>query len=284
MTTTSTQTSLSDVAAAVEQLWPGEFAADWDVVGTVLGSASQPIQRGLLVVDVTESTVEEAISGGYDVIVAHHPLLLRGVTELHTASAKGALVSALIRANVALISAHTNADAAQGGVADVFAAHLGLSNTAPIVPIAAQPSVGIGRVGQLVTPLTLAQLAERIVEVLPATPGGVRVAGDPQQPIRTVALCPGAGDSLLNEPAVRAADAFVTADLRHHPVSESRELSDLGRGPALIDVSHWASEWLWLPTAKAQLSEKLADVSWHVSEICTDAWSFVTVDSVRRVK
>ena len=79
----------------------------------------------------------------------------------------------------------------------------------------------------------------------------------------TVALCAGAGDSLLANPEVVAADVYVTSDLRHHPASEARERARLGRGPALIDVSHWASEWLWLDVAAEQLRSALPGVSRH---------------------
>jgi putative NIF3 family GTP cyclohydrolase 1 type 2 len=88
-----------------------------------------------------------------------------------------------------------------------------------------------------------------------------------------VAVCGGAGDSLLGNPAVRGADAYITADLRHHPASEAREQAAFG-GPALLDVSHWASEWLWLETAAEQLRAALPGVTVEVSELRTDPWDF----------
>ncbi len=113
--------------------------------------------------------------------------------------------------------------------------------------------------------------------MLPATAQGVRVAGEYDRPGRAVALCEGAGDSLLQDPAVLAADVYVTSDLRHHPASEAREAARLGRGPALIDVSHWASEWLWLDVAAAQLRTALPGVTVTVSELRTDPWDFAIV-------
>jgi putative NIF3 family GTP cyclohydrolase 1 type 2 len=92
--------------------------------------------------------------------------------------------------------------------------------------------------------------------------------------VRTVALCAGAGDSLLAHPEVLAADVYVTSDLRHHPASEAVENARVGGGPALIDVSHWASEWLWLDTAAEQLREALPGVEVTVSELRTDPWDF----------
>ncbi|RXZ50100.1 Nif3-like dinuclear metal center hexameric protein, partial [Agromyces binzhouensis] len=87
----------------------------------------------------------------------------------------------------------------------------------------------------------------------------------------------GAGDSLLGHPAVRAADAYVTADLRHHPASEAREQAMLGGGPALIDVSHWASEWLWLDAAARELRDAHPGLEVVVSDLRTDPWDFQVV-------
>jgi putative NIF3 family GTP cyclohydrolase 1 type 2 len=111
--------------------------------------------------------------------------------------------------------------------------------------------------------------------LLPATATGIRVSGDFDAMVSTVAVCGGAGDSLLSEPEVLAADVYVTSDLRHHPASEARENARLGHGPALIDVSHWASEWLWLEVAASQLRDALPGVSVEVSELRTDPWDFV---------
>ena len=74
----------------------------------------------------------------------------------------------------------------------------------------------------------------------------MRAAGDPERPIRRVAVCGGAGDSALGAAAAAGVDAYVTADLRHHPASE--HLLG-GSAPALVDVAHWASEWPWCAQA-----------------------------------
>jgi putative NIF3 family GTP cyclohydrolase 1 type 2 len=103
----------------------------------------------------------------------------------------------------------------------------------------------------------------------------VRVAGEFDRSVQRVSLCGGAGDSLLGETAVQASDVYITSDLRHHPASEFVEQARLGDGPALIDTSHWASEWLWLDVAAEQLRRELPGVEVLVSEIRTDPWDFV---------
>ena len=267
--------SLADVARVSHDLWPLSGAEDWDAPGLVSGDPSSRVDSILLVVDVVAETVAEAVDTGADLILAHHPLLLRGVTSVAEDRYKGALLARLIRANCGLLAAHTNADVVVDGVSDVFAQRLGLVDVRPITAGTA-PGTGLGRVGRLSEPTTLGALARRLAEFVPPTATGIRASGGYSDVVETVALCGGAGDSLLREPAVQSADVYITSDLRHHPVSESREQTlAAGVGPALIDVSHWASEWLWLDVAAAQLRRALPGIRIEVSDLRTDPWDFV---------
>ncbi len=267
--------TLADATAAIERLWPLDGAESWDAAGLLSGDPAAPVTRILLAVDAVRDTVDEAVELGADLLLVHHPLLMRGVTTVAETTAKGALLATLIRGGCALVAAHTNADVVATGTSGRLAELLGLADPAPIV--ATGPLVGLGRVGALPEPTTLGALARRVAGILPATAGGVRVAGEYDRPVRTVALCGGAGDSLLGEAAVRGADVYLTSDLRHHPASEARETARVAGGPALIDVSHWASEWLWLDTAAAELRAELPGVEIVVSELRTDPWDFVVL-------
>ncbi len=268
--------SLAAVRDVVERLWPLAGAESWDAPGLVSGDPAAPIQSVLLAVDAVADTVDEAIDLGVDLLLVHHPLLLRGVTSIAEDRYKGALLARLIRTDCALLAAHTNADVVSDGVSSVLAERLGVLDAVPITATADERT-GIGRVGTLAEPTSLGLFARRIADILPSTAGGVRVAGDYNQRVQRVALCGGAGDSLLGTPAVAGADVYVTADLRHHPASEAREQARIGGGPALIDVSHWASEWLWLDTAAGQLAESLPGLAVTVSEVRTDPWDFAVV-------
>jgi dinuclear metal center YbgI/SA1388 family protein len=134
---------------------------------------------------------------------------------------------------------------------------------------------GSGRIGTLPAPVSLRDFAQQVIDRLPAHRGATRVAGDPDAPVRRVALCGGSGDFLLGAAQAAGADVYVTSDLRHHPLSEHRE----GLGAcAVIDVPHWAAEWTWLPVAARALTERLGDtVEAAVSTIVTDPWSFTVL-------
>jgi dinuclear metal center YbgI/SA1388 family protein len=268
------QTLLSVIDLA-EKLWPTKNAEEWDVVGLVVGDKKQSVSKILLTVDVTSEVIDHAIEVKADLIFAHHPLLLKPVTGLAEDTAKGALVAKLIKAGIALYSAHTNSDAVPTGTSAVLAKALGLSNSLPLHSYE-DGLHGIGQVGNLPTALTLGDLAALLNEVLPQTATGVRVAGDFNAKVSKVALCAGAGDSYLRLALDSAADVYITSDLRHHPAQEILELAKAqNKNFALIDISHWAAEYLWLSQAKSELSQHLADVAIEICEIRTDVFDFL---------
>jgi dinuclear metal center YbgI/SA1388 family protein len=133
---------------------------------------------------------------------------------------------------------------------------------------------GHGRVGTLPEQVSLRAFATSVATALPATAHGVRVAGDPDRPIRTVAVGAGSGDSFLEEVRRSGADVFVTSDLKHHRAGEFLE----DGGCALVDVAHWAAEWTWLPVVERKVREAAAragdTVETEVSTIVTDPWTF----------
>ncbi|MEK9602774.1 MAG: Nif3-like dinuclear metal center hexameric protein [Pontimonas sp.] len=263
---------LSEVVDILESLWPSSGAEDWDAPGLVVGSPEHSVGSIHLMVDATLDSIAEAVEGGADLIVAHHPLLLRGVTTVAESTYKGRVIADLIRGGVALYSAHTNADVVPTGTSAQLANLLELTDQSTLTE-SATPGHGLGRVGTLPAPMSVYELAVKIGEFLPQTAVGPVVAGDAESMVSTVSVCAGAGDSLLDNPAVLSSDVYITSDLRHHPASEAREQAALVGGPSLINISHFAAEWLWLDQAAAEL-EKATGLSVTVSDVNTDPWSF----------
>jgi dinuclear metal center YbgI/SA1388 family protein len=338
--------AVGDLVELIEEHYPPHLAESWDSVGLVCGDPLDTVTAVLVCVDVTDAVVDHAIAHGVELIVAHHPLLLRGVDTVGAHTPKGRIVHRLVRAGCALVTAHTNADIARPGVSDALADALGVLDTRPLQPTTApaldkwvvfvpvedtdavadamfragagaigdysrcrwqvtgsgqflpgdgatphigtrgeietvtedrlemvaprsrrdavlaalrdahpyeEPAFdvlvqaplaedrGLGRVGRLAEPTTLSAFAEHVASALHLAPWGVRVAGDPDAEVATVAVCGGAGDSLLDAATASGAHVFVTADLRHHPADEHLRSG----GPALVDAGHWATEFPW---------------------------------------
>lgn len=269
------EATLADVVASLEVRYPLDSAEPWDAVGLVCGDPATVVRRILWAVDPSGVVLDEALDWGADLIVTHHPLFLTGVHSVAATTPKGRFIHRSISAGIALYAVHTNADVAAPGVSDALAHALGVRDLSALAPKSAdKPEVGLGRIGVLPTPMALGDFAAMVASVLPATGHGVRVMGDPESLVRTVAVCGGSGDSLLATATEAGADVYVTADLKHH-----RTLDHLDNdGCSVVDVAHWASEWPWLPQAADLLVRDLeslgATVDCRVSTTVTDPWSW----------
>lgn len=270
--------TVTDVITHIEALWPTEFAEPWDTIGLAVGDPDAPVNRILCALDPMDSIIDDAITTGTNFLFTHHPLMLRGVTTVAANTLKGGAVTRLISHNIAQYNAHTNADSAPGGVTDVLADLLGLTDRVPLTSGPNHPAgTGLGRVGTLSETTSVKELARTLAARLPATQTGIRIAGDPDAQVSRVAVLAGSGDSLFGEVRATGAEVYVTSDLRHHPATEARDTAHrTGGTPHLIDVAHWAAESPWVAVAAKQLGERLAAAGWDVdiavSTTNTDPW------------
>ena len=284
--------TLAEVVDAFHELFPPQLAAGWDASGLVAGRASAPVHTVLFAVDALAATAQEAVAEGAQLLITHHPLLLRGAHFIPDSTYKGEVLHTLIEGGCGLLGAHTNADAAIEGVNEALCKAIGLMDCEPLTEAQVQTlneqerTVGTGRIGSLPEEITLKELSERLAAALPPTAGGLRIAGRPDQMIRRVALCGGAGDSLFDAVRATGAQVYITADLRHHPASEFRETARVdGTNIALIDCSHPASESLWLRSAAERLRSLLAErgygIETKLSGLNTDPWDFMVPTGVQ---
>ena len=258
----------NQLAEIIELRYPKSLAVEWDVVGFVTNNSDIEVSNILLTIDVTEEVVAEAITKSIDLIISHHPLILdpNEISDIQTKRIQ--LRQKMEENNIALYVAHTNADIAQGGVNDSLAKVLGLQN------VEAFGVEKMARKGKLTTQITLREFVNFLKDKLPQVKGSIQVSGKLDSKVSKVGLCGGSGSSLLEEVRKEDVDVFVTADLKHHAVSDNENMN----GPALVSVSHWASEWVWLPELEQQLQIDLAQKQFNsrifISEISTDPWNF----------
>jgi dinuclear metal center YbgI/SA1388 family protein len=270
---------VGEVLAAVQRAYPVSLAEEWDGgIGLTCGDPHDEVGSVLLAVDVDAVTVDEAIESGAGLLLTHHPLLFRPVQSVAADTPKGALLHRMIRAGVAHIAAHTNADSAVGGVNEALAAALRLTIEGPLVPSGSEPGTGSGRVGRLSHPMSLRDFVAVVARVVPATVSGVRAAGDPFRTVERVAVCGGAGDSLMDAAAAAGVDVYLTSDLRHHVVAEFIAVPG---HPAVVEVAHWAGEWPWLDRAAELLGSEFPGLRTTVSTTSTDPWTIHTSSTPR---
>src|SRR5699024_7411771 len=119
-------TKVRHITTFLNQWAPPDTQLDYDNVGLLVGGQSQEVQRVLVCLDVTSQIVEEAVNKGCDLIVAHHPLIFKGLKRINPSSEKGKIIYRLIREDISVIAAHTNLDAALDGVSFALGKKLGL--------------------------------------------------------------------------------------------------------------------------------------------------------------
>ena len=255
---------VAQLLAAIERLAPSALAEEWDNVGLLVGRHNQPARRVLVALELRDEVLGEARETGCDAVVTHHPPIFPTLTAVTDAGAASELVLRAAEGRVAVIAAHTNLDAAAGGLNDVMAEVLGMTVRAPLVPSAADPALGLGRIGP-VPPTTLGALVERVRSGF----GGpaVSYAGDPFTRVETVACCTGSGGSLIGAARAAEADAYVTSDLRYHD-------ADRAEGLPLVALPHARAERVAMKRWTKSLELALAPdgVEVRFAEADTDPW------------
>lgn len=210
--------------------YPRALSAEWDSDGLQCSpDPSAPVRRALTALDVTEATVERAIAIHADVILSHHPLLFHPVHEVVADRGLGQRLVRLLSAGISVISFHTRADAAEGGVNDLLARALSLSEVTPFAD-------GLGRVGTLSAPESVETFARRTADVL----GAPAVAfGDAGRPVCRVAVLGGSGKSEIEAAIASGADTFLSGRLSYETVNEAPELRI-----NLLEAGHFYTEAL----------------------------------------
>jgi len=228
-----------------EKWSPMAYAEEWDNVGLLVGSASWTVKKILVALDVTDAVIHEAITGDFDFIICHHPLIYNPVKRVTDDDSTGRKIVALIKNGIGCYCAHTNLDKAIGGVNDCLAKKIGLQNAVPLIPeecpgadgFPAEAGAGIGRVGFLPAKTTLAEFFAELKISLGIS--AMRFCGDGAKKIEKVGICggDGSGQRYIDAAVSHGCDAYVTGDLRYHAAQDAVE-----SGLALVDITHYGGE------------------------------------------
>ncbi len=224
--------SLELFTEAMESIAPKALALEWDNVGLLIEPVKNELDTILVALDPTPEVALEAVRIGAQLLLTHHPILMGGVKRITREDPETRAAWILLSNGVGHFAAHTNLDEAPGGVNDELAKRLGLVDIARLseTDAAAAPM----RLGRLSAPEALSAFSRRVDAAL-----GVesRFAGEPERKVEKIAVCGGAGMSLIEHAVKAGADAYVTADIKHHQALNARSL-----GVALVDATHDYSE------------------------------------------
>lgn len=233
--------NLKNFIRQIERIAPPELAEEWDRTGLLIEPPTiGELKTILLTVDLTEAVAREAVDARADLILSYHPLFFGGIERLDASNAQARSAMRLIQNNIAVYSPHTALDAAPGGVNDWLAEQLGPSTIR-------RAESGGARVVELADAIDLSSLAQRLQRELPAPHAAIARAGD--APVRTIALCAGAGASALKE---LETDCWLTGEMKHHDVLAAGE-----RGISVLLCGHTETERGYLAVLRQRLLDEL---------------------------
>lgn len=228
--------TIREIYEALFDFAPASMKMDWDNVGLLCGRMDAQVQKIVVALDCTADVIEEAKQLGAQLIVTHHPLIFGELKAVNDQSVLGRNLLTLIENGIAAINLHTNLDVAPGGVNDVLADALGLTEVQVLEPMgqdAQGRDYGLIRIG-LTAETDLPAFAESVKTALHCP--GLRYA-DGGKPVRKVAVGGGACGSEIDAVLAAGCDTFVTADLKYHQLEEAKYM-----GLNLIDAGHFETE------------------------------------------
>jgi len=239
----------SEVIEILEKQSPKEFACDWDNVGLLVGSKDKEIHKIYIALDATDEVIEQAAAVQADMLLTHHPMIFRGLKQITNEDFIGRRVIRLIQEDIAYYAMHTNFDVK--GMADLAAKYLKLSGSQVLEVTWEEPGRkdGIGRYGALEREMTLQECCKMVKTAFSLE--NVKVFGDVQKKLKTAAISPGSGKSVINNALKANVDVLITGDIDHH-----EGIDAVAQGMMVIDAGHYGVEHIFVSYMKQYLKQE----------------------------
>ncbi len=249
---------LVDILGLLEDIAPSCLAESWDNTGFQAGNLSAKIYKILISLDPTLKAVQAASLKKAQLLFSHHPLIFSPISSLDTSIYPGNVIRAAIQNDIGVVAAHTNLDAACGGINDILAKLFHLKDIAPLKPHKSDRNAGIGRIGKTALPLKLTDLAEYAKEGLGTD--RLRIVHPTDKTIQRVAVVGGSGGSLICTAYEKGADVIITGDIGHHHALEAKSY-----GITVIDAGHFGTEKPAFMIFAQTFKKIIADLGWETA-------------------
>ena len=249
---------IKEIAAIIEELAPLRWQEPYDNAGLVVGRMEQEVSKALLAVDVTDAVLDEAEREGCDLVITHHPLVFHPLKRFNSEGYVQRLVERAIRRGIALYACHTNLDSAPEGMSYYLATQLGIEKLSLLEPRTNDPETGFGVVGELPEARPLMEYLKEVKERLGI--GAVRHSLPVAAEVKRVAVCTGAGASLMEEARRVGCDLYLTADLKYN------DFMTPDGAFTVADIGHFESEYCAIQILFDVLSKKMLTFAVRKSE------------------
>lgn len=258
-----TKVTFQHLIDALNQLYPPSFAEDWDQVGLHFGDPQAVVKKVMTTLDVRHAVVDEAIQYGVDTIIAHHPLLFRPIQRFDLTTSQNKLYEKLIKHDIKVFAMHTNLDIAHNGMNDWLAEELGLTNIRELDVNATEDVPGLGRIGDLVKPLTREELLSLLKNTYHRNQLPV-IEKHPKDTYQTIAIIGGSGSSLMDAVAAQNVDVFLTGDITYHTAQSLEDIPMM-----TVDVGHY-TESIFAKNAAKVVQLLVNEKQWPVEVQATE--------------
>ena len=241
------------VIEILEEQSPKSYACDWDNVGLLVGREDKEIQKIYIALDATDEAIEEAIANGADMLLTHHPMIFKGMKRVTQEDFIGRRIIRLIQNDMVYYAMHTNFDVM--GMADLAADYLGISDTRvlEITSVSETGEEGIGRYGSLKKEMTVRECCEEVKQAFSLE--NVKVFGDLERKVKTAAISPGSGKSVISNALQAGVDVLITGDIDHH-----EGIDAVAQNMTVIDAGHYGVEHIFIPYMEQYLKREAKEL------------------------
>ena len=246
---------IKTITSFLESVAPLSLQEEYDNSGLIIGNEEAEVLGVLICLDCTEAVLEEALKKNCNLIIAHHPIIFKGLKKIAGRNYVERVAEKAIRNNISVYAIHTNLDNVPVGVNKMICDKLGLTNCKILLPSfplskGGKGVVGAGMIGTLATPSTEISFLSKVKRVMKA--GSLRHTALLGKKVSKVAVCGGSGSFLLTEAIKQKADVFVTADFKYH------QFFDAENKVLIADIGHYESEQFTKELLRDLLMEKFS--------------------------
>lgn len=255
--------TVSDIIETFEGIAPHRLAEKWDNVGLQIGHEEHLVRHIWVALDPSLEVVTAACENSIDLLITHHPLFFSPIKVIDLNTPIGAIVERAIQCNLSIYACHTNLDSVGGGLNDMLADRIGLSQRTVLLPSEVMDvgssaiKHGLGRIGNLDRTTDLSSFGNHLKNALGLN--SIRIVGQEDMPVVRVAICTGSGSSLIPSAIDAGADVLVTGDIRYHDATSAIE-NHLG----LIDMGHFNSEHIMVDGVTNILNDIIMKNNWPI--------------------
>ena len=238
---------------ALERICPFSLQYEWDNSGVQINLGHEDVRNVLVAMEITHDVIDEAIEGGVDMILTHHPLLFNPIRTVDIKNITQQYIIRLVAADIEVVSCHTNFDVIKGGNNDYLMELMGVSE-------ASELQDQCGRIGTLSRAVSFEKFVCKLDDTLGKP--GIKFNGELEQQVKTIACCTGAGSDYIEAAIRTGADVFVSGDIKHDKAQMAKEF-----GMCLIDAGHWGTEQIFVPNMAGKLKAKAKSLKITMSSV-----------------